>query len=155
MKLSQQIANHFKGVYFGGNWTSSNLHDQLKDLDWEMATAQVFEINTIATLAYHIHYFVLAQTEVLEGRPLNAKDALSFDHPPIKSQEDWDNWLASIWPQAEHFITLLENFPEEKLEDIFTHEKYGIYYGNIQGLIEHTHYHLGQIALLKKVLFKR
>ncbi|HAI83731.1 MAG TPA: DUF1572 domain-containing protein, partial [Chitinophagaceae bacterium] len=28
----------------------------------------------------------------------------------------------------------------------------GTYYRNILGLIEHTHYHLGQIALIKKII---
>ena len=33
----------------------------------------------------------------------------------------------------------------------FFHEKYGNYYRNLHGVIEHAHYHLGQIALIKKM----
>jgi hypothetical protein len=128
------------------------MRDNLKDVDWKQATTQVYDLNTIATLAYHIHYFILAQTEVLEGRPLNAKDKLSFDHPPFNSSEDWENWKTKTWKEAKHFIQLLENFPDDKLMSFFTEEKYGIYYQNFHGLIEHTHYHLGQIALIKKLL---
>jgi hypothetical protein len=42
--------------------------------------------------------------------------------------------------------------PEEKLNDFFALEKYGTYQRNFHGLIEHTHYHLGQIAILKKLV---
>jgi len=31
-------------------------------------------------------------------------------------------------------------------------EKYGNYYRNFHGIIEHCHYHLGQIVLIKKML---
>jgi hypothetical protein len=42
--------------------------------------------------------------------------------------------------------------PESKLAETFSDEKYGNYYRNIHGIIEHTHYHLGQIVLIKKIL---
>ena len=34
----------------------------------------------------------------------------------------------------------------------FGNEKYGTYYENIQGVIEHLHYHLGQIVVVKKII---
>ena len=35
---------------------------------------------------------------------------------------------------------------------VFVKPEYGNYYRNLHGLIEHTHYHLGQVALIKKLL---
>ncbi len=154
MNYPEQIADHFKGVYFGGNWTCANLKDQLQDVDLKMATAQIEDLNTIATLVYHIHYFVLAQTQVLSGEPLNAKDSESFEHPKFSSEADWQDWKKSIFKEAENFIQLIKKLPEEKLQAFFEEEKYGSYYRNLQGLIEHTHYHLGQIALIKKLILK-
>jgi len=49
---------------------------------------------------------------------------------------------------------LIEQLPEAKLGEIFSEEKYGTYYRNIHGIIEHTHYHLGQIVLIKKILLQ-
>ncbi|HBC04915.1 MAG TPA: DUF1572 domain-containing protein, partial [Aequorivita sp.] len=40
---------------------------------------------------------------------------------------------------------------DEKLNEIFADEKYGTYQRNIEGMIEHCYYHLGQISLLKKL----
>jgi len=152
MNTSTQIAKHFRDVFFGGNWTSVNLKDTLADVSWQLATKQVSDCNTIATLVYHIDYYVAAVLKVLQGEPLHAKDAYSFDHPTIQSQQDWDNMLSKVWGDAELFATLIEQLPDNQLSENFTDEKYGIYYRNLHGIIEHTHYHLGQIVILKKIL---
>jgi hypothetical protein len=91
---------------------------------------------------------------VLQGEPLNAKDKYSFDLPPIKSENDWQAMLEKTWNDAETFANLIERLPEEKLSETFVEEKYGNYYRNLQGIVEHVHYHLGQIVLLKKLLPK-
>jgi len=154
MNLPEQIANHFREIYFGGNWTASNLKDNLADVTWQQATKQVYSFNTIATLVYHINYFVSAALQVLQGEPLNANDKYSFDHPPIQSREDWEKILDKTWSDAEKFASLIEQLPESKLREVFTDKKYGNYYRNINGIIEHSHYHLGQIVLIKKILLQ-
>jgi hypothetical protein len=154
MNLTGQIAKHLREVWFGGNWTSSNLKDNLADVTWQQATTQVYSLNTIAALVYHINYFVSAVLEVLQGEPLNAHDKYSFDLPPIRSQQDWQNLLDKTWTDAENFAGLVEQLPESKLWEDFSDNKYGNYYRNIQGIIEHTHYHLGQIVLVKKILLQ-
>ncbi len=152
MNLTSQIAKHLREVYFGGNWTSVNLKDNLTDVTWQQATTHIYSFNTIAALVYHINYFVGAVINVLQGDPLEAHDKYSFDHPPILSQEDWEKFLDKIWTDAETFATLIEQLPESKLHEDFSDNKYGNYYRNIHGIIEHIHYHLGQIVLIKKIL---
>lgn len=152
MNTPQQIAKHLGEVFFGGNWTTINLKDTLADVTWQQAVTPVYSFNTIATLVYHMTYYVTAVTRVLEGGPLDASDKLSFNHPPITSQQEWDNFLEAKWLEAEHFAKLIEKLPENILGENFSDSKYGIYYRNLHGLIEHTHYHLGQIVLIKKII---
>ncbi|MES2618626.1 MAG: DinB family protein [Bacteroidota bacterium] len=152
MSLTHNIAKHFREIHFGGNWTCSNLKDQLADVTWQEATTKIFDLNTILTLTYHTHYYVDTVLKVLQGGPLVSKDELSFNHPPVNSQEDWEALLAKVWADAEQFATMVEQLPDEKMWEIFTDEKYGIYYRNLHGIIEHTHYHLGQIAIIKKII---
>lgn len=152
MSLTKQIAKHFRDLHFGGNWTWSNLKDNLADVTWEQATTQVYSFNTIAVLVYHTNYYVEAVIKVLEGGPLDSNDKYSFNVPPIHSQEDWQQLLDKTWTDAEKFAGLIEQLPEKKLWENIADEKYGNYYRNIHGIIEHTHYHLGQIALLKKMV---
>ena len=148
------MAKHLRDVHFGSNWTSVNLKDTLKDVSWQQATTKIRDCNTIATLVFHINYYISAVSKVLEGGQLNAKDALSFDHPPINSDEDWQALLNKMWTDAEAFASLIEQLPETMLWENFTDEKYGNYYRNIQGIIEHTHYHLGQIVIIKKIVLQ-
>lgn len=152
MNLRAQIAKHLREVHFGGNWTSVNLKETLADVAWQEATTKIDSLNTIAALVFHINYYTEAILKVLQGGPLDAKDKYSFDLPPLQSQEDWKKLLEKMWTDAESLILLIEQVPESRLEETFANEKYGSVYRNLQGLIEHTHYHLGQIVLIKKLL---
>ncbi|MFK7969377.1 MAG: DUF1572 domain-containing protein [Bacteroidia bacterium] len=152
MSITSHIAKHLREVYFGGNWTAVNFRDTVSDITWEQATAKVQDFNTILTLVYHMHYYVHEITKVLEGGPLTSKDEYSFSHPPIQSEEEWQALLNHYWKEAEHFIGLIEKLPDSILAEDFTDAKYGIYYRNLSGIVEHTHYHLGQIRLLKKMV---
>lgn len=152
MPITHQLAKHLRDVYFGGNWSTSNLKDNLKDLTWEQATMKIGQFNTIAMLVQHATYYVAEVTKVLEGGALVAKDELSFEHPPITNQADWEAFLAQKWKEAEHFANLIEQLPDSILEGDFTDSKYGSYFRNINGIIEHLHYHLGQIAVIKRLI---
>lgn len=154
MSITKLIAKHVREIYFGGNWACSNFKENLADVTWQQATFQVNSFNTIATLVFHTGYFVTAVTKVLEGGPLDAHDKYSFDHPPIHSREDWQKFLDKTFTDAESFARLIEQLPEPKLWETFSDEKYGNYYRNLHGIIEHAHYHLGQIALIKKIFLE-
>src|SRR6187431_3108370 len=125
MNLQEQIAKHLRDVHFGGNWTSVNLKENLEGLTWQQATTQLYSFNSIAALTYHMNYFVSAVLDVLEGEPLTAKDKYSFDHPPILTQEDWENLIDKTWTDAKRFAILIEQLPEHRLWEIFIDEKYG------------------------------
>ncbi len=148
--LTQIIAKHFREVHFGGNWTCVSLKEHLSQVTREQALQQIGDFNTIAKLAYHIYYYVHAQLRVLEGKALNASDTLSFDHPEFPDEASWRQFLEDSWNAVERAAALVEAMPETRLWQPFTDEKYGTYYRNLHGLIEHCHYHLGQIVLIRK-----
>jgi len=150
--ISKQIASHFKQVFFGGNWTSVDFTAELKDVDWVVATTKVKDLNTIARLVFHVDYYIDVTIKVLEGGPLDAHDKFSFDCPEINNEEDWENLRTKLFRDATTYAGLVEHLPDSKLEELFCLEKYGNYYRNIHGLIEHCHYHLGQIVLIKKLI---
>lgn len=152
MNLSVETAKHFREVHFGGNWTSVSLKETLADVSWQQAVTKVHSFNTIAVLVYHTNYYVSAVLKVLQGEALNASDTFSFDLPPIQSDTDWKNLLNKTWADAERFASLLEQLPESRFGEVFTDKKYGTYYRNMHGIIEHIHYHLGQIVVIKKLI---
>lgn len=152
MNLPAHLAKHVRDVHFGGNWTAVNLKDQLADVTWQQATTPVHGLNTIAALVFHLNYYVGGVTQVLRGGPLAIRDKFSFDLPPIESQADWEALVSKTFAEAEAFARLVEELPENKLWEPFVDEKYGTYYRNLHGLVEHAHYHLGQVALIRKLL---
>ena len=152
MSLPQQIATHLRAVHFGGNWTAVNIKEQLSGITWQQATTKVQDLNTIAALVYHMHYYVELVLKVLRGGPLDGKDKYSWETPAINSQADWEQLLNKTWTDAESFAQEIEQFPENKLFEEFINNQYGNYYRNLTGIIEHCHYHLGQIVLIKKLL---
>ena len=154
MNVTAQVAKQLRDVHFGGNWTASNLKQHLSDVTWQQATTKIPSFNTIAALVYHMNYYVSAVIKVLQGGPLDAHDKFSFDHPPVLSQQDWENLLDKTWVDAEALATLIEQVPDAKLSENFLDGKYGTWYRNLDGVVEHIHYHLGQIVLIKKMLVK-
>lgn len=155
MKTTEQLANHIRQVHFGGNWTWSNLKDQLAEVDWQQASREVHSFNTIATLAFHINYFVRVQIKFLEEGVVEGADKESFNHPPIESAEDWERMIEGILQDGETLAKLVEQLTDDMLGQHFGGEKYGTYYRNLGGMIEHSHYHLGQIALIKKLTVQK
>lgn len=152
MGSTQQIAKHFRDVHFGGNWATVNLKDTLSDVNWQQATTKVYDLNTIAVLVFHMNYYVAAVLKVLEGEALNSSDELSFAGPAINSEADWQKLVDKALREAERFALQIERLNEAQLFENFIDAKYGNYFRNLHGIIEHTHYHLGQITLIKKLL---
>jgi len=153
MKNNKEIANRFREVILNGTWiANTNYKDQLQNLNWEIAVTPIQSLNTIALLAQHIHYYIDGINNVFKGGTLDIKDKFSFDFPPINSQQEWETFLIKFWNDAEEFASLVEQIPDEKLDQAFVDEKYGTYKRNIEAMLEHSYYHLGQIVLIKKLL---
>ncbi|WP_454047984.1 DUF1572 domain-containing protein [Chryseobacterium sp. Marseille-Q8038] len=153
MSSTLQLAKRFREVILDGLWiANTNFKDQLSEVTWEQAVTKIDSLNTIAMLTFHIDYYIAGIMNVFEGGNLEIKDQFSFDLPPIESQKQWEGLLDKFWKNSEKFAALLEQMPDSKLDEVFADEKYGTYRRNIDGMIEHSYYHLGQITLIKKLL---
>ncbi|MEI3788470.1 MULTISPECIES: DUF1572 domain-containing protein [unclassified Chryseobacterium] len=153
MSSTIQLSKRFREVLLDGYWiANTNFKDKLSEVTWEQAIVKIDSLNTIAMLTFHIHYYIAGIVNVLEGGELEIKDQFSFDLPPIESAEQWEALLNRLWTDSEKFALLVEQMADSKLDEVFVDEKYGTYRRNIDGMIEHAYYHLGQITLIKKML---
>ncbi len=152
MHVPRQIATHLRHLYHGVNSTGVNFSETISGITRQEGMTQVDDLNTIAVLIFHVDYYVGGLTEVLRGGDLTIRDKYSFDLPPIETDQDWQNFLGRFFENGETFARLIEQLPAETLSADFVKEAYGNYYRNLQGFIEHAHYHLGQIVLLKKII---
>jgi len=72
---------------------------------------------------------------------------------PITSEADWEKLKADNLRSAQSLANEVKNFPLEQLFEM-TATGSSTYYKNVQGIIEHAHYHLGQMVLLKNIIRK-
>jgi len=151
MKLSKQLATNLRAIFIDKNWVSVNLKTALADVDYHQANHKVGTLNSIVAIVYHMHYYINGIIDVLEGKPLAIRDKFSFDHPTITSNESWNQMIETVMLDVEKIALLIEAIPDEDLENDFDDGKYGSTYRNINGLIEHSYYHLGQIPIIKKL----
>jgi len=153
MKRNRFIANRLREVLLNGRWiANTNYKAQIESLTCQQAIEQVENLNTIAALTFHIDYYLGGILTVFDGGGLEIRDKYSFDLPPIKSEADWRKLVERFLINAEKFAKQVEQMTDEKLEETFVDEKYGTYLRNIEGVIEHAYYHLGQISLIKKMI---
>lgn len=153
MTRNEFIANRLREVFLNGQWiANTNYKHQLENVTLEQATQKIGTLNTIAALTYHINYYLEGLSNVLEGGNLEIKDKYSFDLPSLQSEDDWNLLVTTLLHNAEKFANQVELLADEKFDQPFVEEKYGTYLRNMEGVIEHSYYHLGQIALLKKMI---
>ncbi|WP_422083768.1 DinB family protein [Ulvibacterium sp.] len=153
MKSSIQLANRFREVILNGKWiANTNVQDQLGDVTLEQAVTQIANLNTIAKLTFHLNYYISGVLNVLEGGELEIRDKFSFDLPKINSEQEWNALKADLFLNAEKFANHIEQMTEERLNSEFVKKDYGDFRRNIEGMIEHSYYHLGQIVVLRKMI---
>jgi len=156
LELSKNLSDRLRAVYLDGTWVANtNYQKILLDINREISSTKIGNLNTIAMLTFHINYYLEGLIEAFATGSLEIKDKYSFDLPEIASEDDWQNLINSLLSNAAQFIKLVESIPNEKLLSPFIEPKYGTYLRNIEGVIEHSYYHLGQISLVKKSILSR
>lgn len=152
MTRNSMIASRLREVFLDGYFiANTNYKAQLLGLDWIQANQKVGNLNTIAALTYHINYYLVGLLSAFETGRLEIRDKFSFDLPDI-SESDWEVLVTELLSNAEKFAERVEQMEDSLFDQIFIAEKYGTYLRNIEGVIEHSYYHLGQISLIKKML---
>ncbi len=155
MKRSEMLAIRLREVFLEGTWiANTNYKAQLSSISWVEATTRVQNLNTIADLTFHINYYLLGILEAFRTGKLEIQDKFSFETPPINSAEEWENLVQQFLKNAKIFVASIGVLEDEALKKPFFDKRYGTLERNIEGVIEHGYYHLGQISLIKKLLTK-
>ncbi|HEY1869641.1 MAG TPA: DinB family protein [Chitinophagaceae bacterium] len=153
MKITNLIATHVTEVYEGNNWTDVNIADTIKDISWQQAQQKTAgSSNTIASLLHHLYYWNGIIMQRMKGETPVIPEVNGYDVETLSSEADW---IALKERTHQSFVELAESvrsFPEEKLLENYTQSIPSSYYRNMQGIVEHAHYHLGQMVILKKLL---
>lgn len=152
MTRNISIASRLREVLLNGHWiANTNYKEQIININWQQATQKIANLNTIAALTYHINYYLAGLLNAFENGKLEISDKYSFDLPPIKSECDWNKLVTDFLYNSEKFANEVEQMEDSIFDKPFIDEKYGTFLRNIEGVIEHSYYHLGQISLIKKM----
>jgi len=147
------IASRLREVLLNGRWiANTNFKEQIQGVNWEQATKKIDNLNTIAALTYHINYYLVGLLSAFKNGKLEISDKYSFELPPINSEQDWNNLVSQFISNSEEFADSIEQMDENIFDQPFIDAKYGTFLRNIEGVIEHSYYHLGQISLIRKLI---
>lgn len=151
MKITELIAQHLIEVHEGENWTEVNIKDTLADVDHREAVVETAAShNTIAALIHHLSYYNDVVMQRLSGTNPPIGESNGFDVGTITNEDDWIKLKEQNIQSAHQLAGKIRELSDEKLLDL-TVTGLSTYYKTLHGLIEHAHYHLGQIVLLKKL----
>ncbi|HEY9082905.1 MAG TPA: DinB family protein [Vicingaceae bacterium] len=155
MERNKYLANRLNEVLLNGYWiANTNYKSQIESVTWQQATLKIGSLNTIASLIFHVNYYLAGLLNVFKGGELEIRDKYSFDIQPIESEADWQRLMNEFLLNSEEFVKEVSNIADSKLDKPFVDEKYGTYLRNIEGIIEHSYYHLGQLSLIKKMILE-
>ncbi len=156
MSRNLTIAERLREVFLNGHWiANTNFKAQIQNLHWKQAIEKIDNLNTIAGLTYHINYYLAGLLAAFESGKLEISDKFSFDLPPLTSEGDWKKLVSDFLDNAEKFAGKVEQMEDATFDQDFINPKYGTFLRNIEGMIEHSYYHLGQIALIRKMIARK
>jgi uncharacterized damage-inducible protein DinB len=153
-KEIQSIINRIETINSGEPWFGRAVFIIMEEVD----PAKVFEKpnaapHSLIDLLYHMITwadFTLKRLEKDTIRDLKAAEELDWRTINPK-QHSWKKGLKEFKAIHKKIITLLRKKDDEFLNNKVDYRKYN-YRFLLNGMIEHTIYHLGQIAYLKKTL---
>jgi uncharacterized damage-inducible protein DinB len=151
-----RLAEEMKEAYEGNPWFGRNAKQLLAEVDEAMAFEKLASQHSIVELVWHMvtwKAFAINRLRKDTSKPLQAFEA-----------EDWrnlDHNDKSLWPQGlqllrqthNELVEVVQQQKDEILVEKVAERDY-TYRKLLNGVLQHDIYHLGQIALLKKVLEK-
>ena len=152
MKITSLIAQHLVDVHEGNNWTDVSIADTLKDITAEEAVALTnASPNTIASILHHITFWNRLMIKRIQGIDVLVDEKNGYDMPLIQTEEDWQQLQIDNNLSAHELAAAIAHFDETMLGESLILGRSSAY-KNLQGTVEHVHYHLGQMVILKNLV---
>lgn len=151
MKETKRITKLLKDLYQGSPWIDVNLMDTLKNISAEQAAKKVSpQWNTIWEIVNHLINWRLNVLQRIQDKTIASPADNYFSPVKNVSEEAWQNTLKKLEDSQEQWMLALKKFKKKDLEKNYPGNGMS-YYEQIQGIVQHDAYHLGQIVLLAKI----
>jgi hypothetical protein len=152
MQVSSQIAQHLLDVCNGGNWTEVSVAQTLADISWQEAvTVTIASPNSIAALTHHVSFWNRVMMQRISGINPEIPESNGFDVGTISGDAEWKALIRDLLITASELAIAIRDIEEDKLDEPIAPGQSTLY-KNVQGTVEHIHYHLGQMVIIKKLI---
>jgi len=150
-----RIADQLRRAFEGQAWHGPALRELLANVTAEQASAHPLDsAHSIWEITLHIDVWAQAALEAVQGVPMPKLYGTEKDWRAVadKSPGAWKVATDKLFHTAEQLSRAIEGFSDERLKDIVPGRPgphYNFYY-LFHGIVQHSLYHGGQIAMLKK-----
>ena len=145
---------HMKSLWSGPAWHGPDINEMLDGVDASLAGRRPHEdLRTIAEFVYHMIAWRTFAIEMLKGNyDYRIEVNSETDWKVIEgcSDEDWQELRSLLSDSQDTLLKLLENVSSDQLDTQAGDRPYTVRV-IIEGVADHDLYHLGQIALIKKL----
>jgi uncharacterized damage-inducible protein DinB len=156
MNEVQRILDHYDIVMQGSAWHGDAIWQILDRISAEKAALRpIGNAHTIWEIVGHMAYWEGVATKRLGGLRAGLEEEGNFPPaPPEASEANWQKTLDQFRASNQQFREALQKLSPTRLHELSAAGKRS-YYDEALGLIEHSVYHAGQIALLAKAMDHR
>jgi len=149
---SIRIADQLRRAFTGDPWHGAPLRELLADVTAGKANARPLPAgHTIWELVLHIDIYVRVATEAISGVPMPRMYGTQQDWFTVTDDTPaaWARAMEALFQNADRLANAVVTFPDARLKDIVPGRDYDFYY-LFHGIVQHSLYHGGQIAMLKR-----
>jgi uncharacterized damage-inducible protein DinB len=150
---THRINIQLKQAHQGGAWHGPALLELLKGVTAAQAAQRpVADAHSIWELVNHIAAWEAIVTRRLQGENVSdVPDDINF--PPVSevSESAWQAALQHLAQTNQALREALRQAGDDKLNEPVPGKEHTVYF-EVHGALQHTLYHAGQIALLKKLV---
>jgi len=150
----RRIADQLRRAFSGDPWHGSPIRDLLDGVTAEQACARpLTSAHNIWELVLHIDVYLDVALKATEGSPMPRLFGTEKDWPTVTDRRAsaWTGTMERLFESCERLAQAIDEFTDARLQDTVPGREYDFYY-LFHGIVQHSLYHAGQIAMLTKAV---
>ncbi|MFD2148432.1 DinB family protein [Mucilaginibacter antarcticus] len=152
MTTSEKLKNDLQTILSGQPWYGESIYNIFDKVNFEAAYTRAGHAHTIAEILLHLISWTEEVMDRLNGKPASLPNSGNWPHPGEPDEERLKIWIDDFKLVSLNLLKTIEDFPENKWDEIFIDERNNeptnTYRELIYGFIQHQVYHSAQVSLL-------
>ena len=147
-----RIREQLRHAMEGGAWHGPSVRELLEDMTAEEAAARPLpSVHSAWELVLHMAVWLEIVRLRVQGDPAEPTEAENFPAVSEPTEAAWADARARLRRAHDDLQSVLPSLTEEDLEGTVPGQRYRVAH-MLHGTIQHTLYHAGQVAILKKAM---